>query len=217
MSQIHDMVEALKKKGGPKLKWKDIDQVKEHPKNPRFISDSDLQDLVKSITDFPDMMRYRPGIEDADGFLIAGNQRLKACKRIGWEIFPVMSATDMTPEQLREFMIKDNISFGEWDTKALKAEWKLPELRDYGMDVTDLVEHSKVPGEHVFSTELDQESNFVVLKFNKDIDWAQALTMLGLQSVYSKRANGKPWSKGVGRVIDGPEAIKLIQKAGGEQ
>jgi hypothetical protein len=67
-----------------------------------------------------------------------------------------------------------------------------------------------------FSTELDRESNFVVLKFDRDIDFTQVQTLLGLKSVYSKRQNGKPWCKGIGRVVDGVKAIELIKAAGNE-
>ena len=54
---------------------------------------------------------------------------------------------------------------------------------------------------------MDFESNYIVLKFNKDIDFLQIEQILELESVYSKRKNGKPWSKGVGRVVDGTDAL----------
>ncbi len=66
-------------------------------------------------------------------------------------------------------------------------------------------------GVYTFATELDSESNYLILKFTKDIDWIQAKTLFGLQTETARRANGKEWSKGIGRVLNGSEAIKKIQ------
>lgn len=216
MNQVEQTVEALIAKGNIELLWLDIDEVKEDEKNPRHISDQGLADLKKSITDFPDMMRLRPGVIRPDNTLMGGNQRHRACKQLGWAKFPVIRAENLTEEQLKEFIIKDNLPYGEWDMKVLKAEWNTQELGEWGMDITELMKAASIPGEIVFATELDQESNFVVLKFNRDIDWLQIQTVLGIKSVHSQRQNGKPWSKGVGRVVDGVEAINSIIKSGKE-
>lgn len=214
-TQVTEYVDKLISKGGGQVVWLDIDEVKEDPKNPRHISKKKLEELKKSISEFPEMMVLRPGVVDENNVLQGANQRHKACKALGWHKFPVIYAKDLTPEQLKEFTIKDNVSFGEWDIQALK-EWDPTQLAAWSINAPGLFGAEKIPGEIVFSPELDQESNYVVLKFNKDIDFLQVQTMLGLQSVYSYRQNGKPWAKGVGRVVDGVTAIKNIQKAGNE-
>lgn len=216
MNQVQQQLETLIASGEVRTEWVDIDTVRESAKNPRYISNEQLAELKKSITAFPQMMALRPGVVDGTGELMGGNQRHKACKELGWHKFPVIRAGNLTPEQLKEFIIKDNLPFGEWDTKMLKEDWNIEELGEWGMDITELVKKAALPGNIVFSQEIDQVSNYVVLRFDKDIDWLQICTMLGLQTVHARRQNGKPWAKGVGRVVDGVKAIQLIQKSGSE-
>lgn len=212
-NKVTKMVDKLIAKGEIKVRWVDIDSVKENKKNPRKIKPKDFEELKLSITDFPDLLRFRPGIIDEDNNLLGGNMRHRACKSLGWIKFPVIEATDLTVGQLKELMIKDNISAGAWDNKLLKDDWDINLLSKWGVDTNPLMGQQNIPGEIVFSPELDQHSNYVILKFDKDIDWLHIKTILGLQSVYGKRANGKPWAKGVGRVIDGLTAIQNIKKS----
>jgi hypothetical protein len=192
-----------------------ISEVKPNPKNPRFIKDDKFIKLVKSIEEFPDMLNKRPLIvfTDKDGkyVVLGGNMRLKACQEIGLKEIPIIKADEWTEEQKNEFLIKDNVGFGEWDWDSLANTFEVEQLEDWGLDVPGFKEPSE-EGEIFFSTELDQQSNYIVLKFNTDIDWVQAQSIFGLQSTYAKRANGKPWSKGVGRVMDGTDAILKIKQ-----
>jgi len=140
--------------------------------------------------------------------------RLKALQHLGFKEIPdtwVKHADQLTEDEQRRFIIADNVSGGDWDMEALTTEWDVQELEDWGLELPGEKE-KKEDGEIVFSTELDQESNYVVLKFNSDIDFLNIQTLLGLQSTYSKRTNGKPWSKGMGRVVDGVEAIIKIKE-----
>jgi hypothetical protein len=133
--------------------------------------------------------------------------RLRAMQEAGWKKAPVQ-IVDWSIEKQNEFIIKDNVGFGEWDWDVLANEWNEEELENWGLDLPILDEKElKENGEINFSTELDFESNYIVLKFNKDIDFLQIEQILELESVYSKRKNGKPWSKGVGRVVDGTDAL----------
>lgn len=212
-NSIEKQVEELIKMGNIPVEWRDIDTIKEKGRNPRKIKSVKFEELKKSIKDFPQMMRFRPGIVDENNELIAGNMRHRACKALGWPQFPVMSAKDLTQEQIKELIIKDNESFGAWDNKLLKEDWNTDLLREWGMDVRPLVDNGYITGKIVFATELEQMNNFLVLKFENDLDWLQVQTLLGLQKEYGQRQNGKPWNKGVGRVVDGKKAIKAIKES----
>lgn len=133
-------VEYLMQKGEVKMEWLPIGEVKEHPQNPKYITHEELESLKRSITEFPEMMLIRSGVVDSDGFLIAGNQRLKACKALGWDKFPVRRATDLTPAQLKEFMIKDNVQWGEWNHDLLKEDWNVDELKGWGLELGEMPE-----------------------------------------------------------------------------
>jgi hypothetical protein len=128
---------------------------------------------------------------------------------------PIIKAEDLTEDQQREFIIKDNVGFGDWDWEELANNWDAEKLKEWGLEVIQ-DDADNVTGEESISSELDQESNYIVLKFNTDIDWLQVKSIFGIQSTYSLRQNGKPWSKGVGRVIDGIAAITKIKESAHE-
>ena len=211
--KITETIQSLIEKGEMVVRCVDIDSVRESKNNPRKISKKNFNELKKSISDFPEMIRFRPGIVDKDGNLLAGNMRHRGCKALGWTKFWVMDASDLTPDQLKELMIRDNIEYGQFDNKMLKQDWDIQTLTEWGMDVNALIGNQGEPGEIIFSPELDQQSNYVLLKFDKDIDFLHIETILGLESVYAKRANGKAWAKGRGRVVDGITAIKSIKES----
>lgn len=196
-----------------------ISKIKSNPNNPRIIKDDKFKKLVKSLTDFPEMMSKRPlvCVTDVDGkiYPLGGNMRLKALQEIGHKEIPdewVQMADEWTEEQRNEFVIKDNIGFGEWDWDDLANNWDAEKLEEWGLDIPG-IDDKEIESEIFFSNELDSVSNYIVLKFNKDIDFIQIQTLLGLESTYSKRANGKPWSKGLGRVVDGVDAILKIKES----
>ena len=116
-----------------------ISEVKPNPKNPRIIKDGKFQKLVKSIQEFPDMLNKRPLVvfTDVDGkyVVLGGNMRLKACKEIGLKEIPIIVADEWTEEQKNEFLIKDNVGFGEWDWDSLANEWDVEKLDDWGLDL----------------------------------------------------------------------------------
>jgi ParB-like chromosome segregation protein Spo0J len=119
-----------------------INQVKPNPKNPRIIKDDKFKKLVKSIQEFPDMLNKRPLIvfTDVDNkyVVLGGNMRLKACNEIGLKEVPVILADDWTEEQKAEFLIKDNVGFGEWDWDDLANEWDAELLNDWGLFVPEI-------------------------------------------------------------------------------
>jgi ParB-like chromosome segregation protein Spo0J len=121
------------------MKLVKISEVKPNPKNPRIIKDGKFQKLVKSIQEFPDMLNKRPLVvfTDVDDkyVVLGGNMRLKACKEIGLKEIPIIVADEWTEEQKNEFLIKDNVGFGEWDWDSLANEWDAEKLDDWGLDV----------------------------------------------------------------------------------
>ena len=114
-------------------KWK-VSEVKANPNNPRVIKDDKFKKLVKSIQDFPEMLELRPIVVNSDGIVLGGNMRLKACKEAGLKEVPVIKAEDLTEDQQKEFIIKDNVGFGEWDWADLASNWDAEELTEWGLD-----------------------------------------------------------------------------------
>jgi DNA modification methylase len=116
-----------------------ISQVKPNPKNPRVIKDAKFQKLVTSIKEFPDMLNKRPLIvfTDVDGkyCVLGGNMRLKALNELKYTEIPVIIADEWNEEQKAEFLIKDNVGFGEWDWDQLANEWDAEKLDDWGLDL----------------------------------------------------------------------------------
>jgi DNA modification methylase len=116
-----------------------INEVKPNPKNPRLIKDEKFKKLVKSIQEFPDMLNKRPLIVftdvDSKYVVLGGNMRLKACKEVGIKEIPVIVADEWTEEQKAQFLIKDNVGFGEWDWDGLANEWDVEKLEDWGLDL----------------------------------------------------------------------------------
>lgn len=119
----------------PGVEWLPIDKVFQNPINPRHISESDFEELKDSITNFPQMMVLRPGVIDEGCVLQSANQRHKACVALGWKEFPVIRANGLNQEQLKEFMIKDNLSAGTWNTDELFKNWDLKNLEDWTFDM----------------------------------------------------------------------------------
>ena len=112
-----------------------ISKVRANPNNPRIIKDDKFQKLVKSIQEFPQMLEIRPIVVNEDMIVLGGNMRLKACLEAGIKEVAIIKATDLTEEQQKEFIIKDNVGFGEWDWDNLANEWDSDKLEEWGLDV----------------------------------------------------------------------------------
>ena len=111
-----------------------ISEIKLNPNNPRLIKDDKFKKLVQSIKDFPEMLNIRPIVVNKDMIILGGNMRYKACKEAGLKEVPII-ITDLTEEQQREFLIKDNTSGGEWDWEVLNNEWDAEQLDAWGLDI----------------------------------------------------------------------------------
>ena len=112
-----------------------INELKPNESNPRIIKEPKFKKLVKSIKDFPEMLELRPIILDEDYVILGGNMRYKACVAAGLKEVPVKIAKGLTEEQKEEFIVKDNVGFGEWNWDMLGNEWDNAKLGEWGMDV----------------------------------------------------------------------------------
>ena len=112
-----------------------ISEIKTNPKNPRLIKDDKFKKLVKSIQEFPQMLELRPIVVDENNIVLGGNMRLKACIEVGLKEVFIVKAEDLTEQQKDEFIVKDNVGFGEWDWDILANEWDTEKLQDWGLDL----------------------------------------------------------------------------------
>jgi len=112
-----------------------INTVKANPNNPRIIKDDKFAKLVKSINEFPQMLKLRPIVVNDDMVVLGGNMRLKACKEAGLKEIPIIKASELTEQQQKEFIVKDNVGYGEWDWNDLANNWDAEQLQDWGLDI----------------------------------------------------------------------------------
>jgi hypothetical protein len=112
-----------------------ISQIKPNPENPRIIKDHKFKQLVESIKSFPQMLELRPIVIDEDNVVLGGNMRLKACIEAGLTDVPVVQAKDLTDLQKKEFIVKDNVGYGEWDWDDLANNWDEQLLTEWGLDI----------------------------------------------------------------------------------
>lgn len=124
-----------------------INSIKLNPNNPRLIKDDKFKKLVKSIQDFPEMLDIRPIVVNSDMIILGGNMRYKACKEAGLKEIPIIVADNLTEEQQKEFLIKDNVSGGEWDFDILLSEWNSEELESWGVDMPNFNENTVLQSE----------------------------------------------------------------------
>jgi len=112
-----------------------IGLVKNNPNNPRVIKDDKFKKLVTSVKEFPAMLEIRPIVVNDEMIVLGGNMRLRACIEAGLKEVYIIKASELTPEQEKEFIIKDNVGFGEWNWDELANKWDAQELTDWGLDV----------------------------------------------------------------------------------
>lgn len=121
-----------------------ITDIKPNPQNPRIIKDDKFKKLVKSIKEFPEMSTVRPIVIDENNVILGGNMRYKAMLEAGWQDAPVTQVKGWTEDQKREFIIKDNVSGGEWDWEVLANDWDQDQLEEWGLDTQKDWENDEV-------------------------------------------------------------------------
>lgn len=158
-----------------------LSTIRKNPKNPRIIKDDKFMSLVESINEFPKMMPLRPIIVDDDNMILGGNMRYKALQELGYTEIPkewVKKASDLTPEEVRRFIITDNISYGEWDGELLLDGWTEAELEGWGLDVPEF----EVEENHVEEDEFEmpeKETIQTTIKFGDFIEIGEHRLLCG--------------------------------------
>ena len=112
-----------------------INKLQSNQSNPRIIKDNKFKKLVQSVKDFPEMLKLRPIVVDEDMTILGGNMRFRACQEAGLKEVPIKIAKGLSEKQKQEFIVKDNVGFGEWDWSMLANEWDNRDLSEWGMDV----------------------------------------------------------------------------------
>lgn len=156
-----------------------ISKVKLNEDNPRVIRDEKFEKLKRSIEKFPKMLDLRPIVVDKNMVVLGGNMRLRACAELGHDMVPVVIADDLTPEEKQEFIIKDNVGFGDWDWEALANEWDDLPLDDWGLDIPNYDdidvddffnekedENNESPAYQIILDYTEEEYNIIMEKLN---------------------------------------------------
>ena len=172
-----------------KIEKVNISAVKANPNNPRVIKDDKFRKLVQSIKDFPEMLEIRPIVVNQDMIVLGGNMRLKACKEAGLKEVPIIHADNLTEEQQLEFIIKDNVSGGEWDWELLASEWDTDLLDEWGLDlpeIDDIIDNAE-DGEEIElpqSVQLEPPMEYILIMAEPNsVDWEEMKELLKLQMV----------------------------------
>jgi site-specific DNA-methyltransferase (adenine-specific) len=144
------------------MQWVKLTSVRANPNNPRVIRDEKFAKLKQSIIDFPEMLEKRPLVCYTEGehyIVLGGNMRLKALSDIGAKEIPIILADEWTEEQRAQFLIKDNVGFGEWDWNTLANEWDADKLTEWGLDLPpmDAIELEAEEDEYEMPDELQTD------------------------------------------------------------
>ena len=158
-----------------------LSSIKPHKDNPRLIRDENFEKLKKSIIDFPKMLELRPIIVDENNVILGGNMRYKALKELGYKYIYVLKASDLSEEQKKEFIIKDNVGFGEWEWNILSSDWEEDKLKEWG---SDIYEPEEIINEEQELKEKKEPTNIIAISLTDEEvdDWIKAKQKLGFKS-----------------------------------
>jgi hypothetical protein len=145
-----------------------INEIKPNPNNPRIIKDDKFKKLVKSIQDFPQMLELRPIVIDENNIVLGGNMRLKACIEAGLKDVPVKQAKELTEDQKKEFIVKDNVGYGEWDWDDLANNWDEQLLTEWGLDIPNFDSGGFADQNKELSLDDVSDSMTITLKYTED-------------------------------------------------
>jgi hypothetical protein len=165
-----------------------ISKVKLNPNNPRLIKDDKFKKLVSSIQSFPEMLDIRPIVVNSDMVVLGGNMRLRACKEAGIKEVPIIVADNIPEDRQAEFIIKDNVGFGEWDWEMLANEWDADLLNEWALDVPqdELIENLEDGEEIEFeqSLQLTPPKEYILIMAEPNSDeWEEIKKDLKLKIV----------------------------------
>ena len=199
-----------------------ISKIRPNPENPRTIKKAKFRKLVESIKSFPQMLELRPVVVDEHMIVLGGNMRLQALKEAGIDEVPVVKVTDLTEEQKREFIVKDNLPYGEWDVDMLANEWDLDKLVEWGMSSTELalaeveemVDESEYDNDPIYpiAPRMSEKYDYVMIMAENEIDYVWLKTFFSL----SDQSDYKSTKVGQGRVVKFEDFKKLIDERSGQ-
>lgn len=203
------------------ITYKKTDELIPFVNNSRTHDELQVNQIAASIKEFG---FTNPILLDGEDGIIAGHGRLQAARLLGLDEVPTIRLDGLDELQKRAYVIADNklaLNAG-WDSELLQLEIQNLQDKDFdigllGFDEKELMQilgedDDEVVAEIKFSEELMESHNYVVLYFDNDIDWLSAQTHFNLESVHSKRSNGKPWSKGTGRVVNGGKYLTQLSE-----
>jgi len=197
-----------------KVKQININKIIPYHNNPR--KNQAIDKVASSINEYG---FQQPIVVDKNMVVIVGHTRLLASKKLGLKKVPIAIA-DLSKSQAKAYRLADNRTNEDssWDEELLKGELLDLEglINTIGFEDSELEKllEEPEPEDEVdveFSEEIGEANNYIVLVFKNDIDWLSAQTHFNLKTVSSKRQNGKPWSKGIGRVVDGAKYITELK------
>lgn len=193
----------------------DIDKVEPYKNNPR----NNLEAIDKVADSLKEFGWQQPIVVDSDYIVIVGHTRLLAAKQLGYEKVPIVIAENLTDEQVKAYRLADNkvSEFSDWNSKALDKELDgilNIDMSDFGFNLSfdeAMPEiEDETPPEIKFTEELLEENNYIVLKFDNSVDWLQAQTVFGMETVKALHSKPNFEAKGTGRVIDGAKALNNL-------
>ena len=200
--------------------YKNIKELKPYKKNAKKHDKKQVEQIANSIKEFG---FTQPVIIDKNNCVVAGHGRILGAKKAGLKEVPTVCLEDLTEEQIKAYRLVDNkLNESEWDSDLLKQS--LEEIAEMNMDVFGFTidkledEVMDVEPEVPFTEILNEENNYIVLKFNNKVDWLNALGVFGLKQVKAyptkKDGNKKTFGTraGVGRVIDGVKVLERIEE-----
>ena len=200
------------------IKEINIKEIKSNPNNPRVLKDDKFKKLVQSLKDFPEMANVRPLIVNTDMIVLGGNMRLRAMQEAGWKKAPVQ-IVDWSIEKQNEFIIKDNVGFGEWDWDVLANEWDVEKLEDWGLDIPNDEKIDKLEdGEEILleqAIQLKPKREYVVIMCDEEnTDWDKLKQILNLPTVKRGGFTKDKTNKGfidTQRVINAKDIIDALR------
>jgi len=196
---------------------KKISELNEAHYNPRELTKTQHESLKSSLKKFgfvnPLLINKHPNRKNV---IIGGHQRVRIWSELGNDTVPCVEIV-LDPDAEKELNVRLNKNNGQWDWEMLANNFDPNDLLSWGFDESELSidlgeedDFEEEEPEVKFSEVLNETNNYVVLFFDNDVDWLQAMTHFDLDSVSAKRSNGKPWSKGIGRVLSGASYLKKI-------
>jgi hypothetical protein len=171
-----------------------LSDVKSNPNNPRLIKNDKFEKLVQSLKDFPEMANVRPIVVNQDFVVLGGNMRLKAMKEAGWKEVP-LQVVDWSEEQQKEFIIKDNVGFGEWEWDMLANEWEAADLEKWGLDVP--VFESEPTGDDLIG---DEKNKPATLKITFQTPEQLQKAEIDIQELLDRKYQGAYFSVSAGEI-----------------